>query len=283
MASHASSLAPGASISRAPGPEDLIVEVRNVRAFRGSTCVFDDLNLELWRGESTAILGPNGAGKSTLLKLITREIYPVHQPDSRIRLFGQDHWDVFQLRSRLGIVSHELQADFVSSATKGIDVILSGFHSSLRIGPHQHVAPEHRQRAFEVMEELGVAALHDKRYAAMSTGQQRRFLLGRALVHDPEALILDEPTSGLDLRATFELIERIRAWMRAGKTIILVTHHIHEIPPEIRRVVLLDAGRVVADGPTPDVLTSYNLSSLFRTPLQVVRANGFYQVVPGTA
>jgi len=115
----------------------------------------------------------------------------------------------------------------------------------------------------------------------MSTGEQRRFLLGRALISDPDTLLLDEPTSGLDLKACFQYLEIVRGLMQAGKTVILVTHHIHEIPPEVWRVVLLKDGAVVADGAKENILTSVQLSQLFDTPIELVHANGFYQAMPG--
>jgi iron complex transport system ATP-binding protein len=160
-------------------------------------------------------------------------------------------------------------------------VILSGYYSSLDTWEHQQFSAADRARAEQVMEVLGIAALRDRTFAAMSTGEQRRFLLGRALINDPDTLLLDEPTSGLDLKACFQYLDLIRSLMRAGKTIILVTHHIHEIPPEISRVVLLKNGTVFADGDKATILSSDRLSQLFDTPIELVRANGFYQAMPG--
>jgi iron complex transport system ATP-binding protein len=261
---------------------DKIVEMRAVRAWRGETLVFDDLSLEIPAGCSTAILGPNGAGKSTLLRLLTREVHPEHRPVPSMRLFGKDRWDVWDLRRRLGIVSHDLQADIPSYAT-GLDVVLSGFYSSRGVWPHQRFSDEERGRASGTLDRLGVGALRTRRYGVMSTGEQRRVLLGRALVHEPDVLVLDEPTSGLDPRACFHYMELIRDLIRAGKTLVLVTHHIHEIPPEVERTVLLKNGRVFADGRTADVLRADVLSRLFDSDIQVVQANGFFQVLPGKA
>ena len=256
-----------------------IIEIRNVTAWRGTTRVFDRLSLDLHRGHHTAILGPNGAGKSTLLKLLTREIFPEHRETSSMRLFGRERWDVWDLRSRLGVVSHDLQRGF-RPRTTGWDVVLSGFHSSIGVWPHQRFTEQNRERTREVLHHLGVGGLADRTYRALSTGEQRRFLLARALVHDPEVLVLDEPTSGLDPSACFGFLATIRDLMEAGKTLILVTHHIHEIPPEVQRTVLLREGRVFADGPTSEVLTSRLLSDTFDAPMEVVRANGFHHVVP---
>jgi iron complex transport system ATP-binding protein len=257
-----------------------IIEIDNVTAYRGSSRVFDGLSLDIARGCHTAILGPNGAGKSTLLKLLSREIYPVSRAGSSIRLLGQERWNVFDLRAHLGIVSHDLQHEYLGYI-RGLSVVLSGLYSSMDTWDHQQFSAADRERAEAIMAMLGVAALHDRAFGAMSTGEQRRFLLGRALINDPDTLLLDEPTSGLDLKACFQYLELVRHLMQAGKTVILVTHHIHEIPPEISRVVLLKQGSIVADGDKSTVLTSEQLSRLFDTPIELVWANGFYQALPG--
>ncbi|NTU68472.1 MAG: ATP-binding cassette domain-containing protein [Chlorobiaceae bacterium] len=256
-----------------------MLECVNVRAFRGGTLVFDGLDLCIEQGRNTAIIGPNGSGKSTLLKLLSREIYPVHEPESRLLVYGRDRWNVEGLRSRLGIVSNDLQQEYGRHA-RGRDVILSGFYSSIDTWPHQQFSPEELSRAEGLMQSLGIAELGDRPFGRMSTGQQRRFLLGRALVHEPEALLLDEPTSGLDLGATFRYIETVRTLMRSGTQLILVTHHLHEIPPEVTRVVFLRAGHVVADGDKRELMTSARVSELFGCPVELVEANGFYQAVP---
>jgi len=257
-----------------------IIDINNVTAYRGDTRVFDHLTLSIDNGCNTVILGPNGAGKTTLLKLLARDIYPVASDDSSIRILGRERWNVWELRAHLGIVSHDLQREYAGYAS-GWDVILSGYYSSVGIWAHQQFSDAQRAGAQRVLETLGIIALKDKLFATMSTGEQRRFLLGRALVSDPDTLVLDEPTSGLDIKACFQYLETIRALMRAGKTVILVTHHIHEIPPEMTRAILLKGGRVVAEGEKSEVLTNRNLSELFDTPIELVQANGFYQAMPG--
>jgi len=257
-----------------------IIEIAHVMAYRGRTRVFDDLSLDIAPGCHTAILGPNGAGKSTLLKLLSREIYPVQRQGSYIRVFGQERWNIWDLRAHFGMVSHDLQHEYLGHA-RGLNVILSGYYSSIDTWSHQQFSVEDRARGEHVMEMLGVAELKDRTFATMSTGEQRRFLLGRALINDPDTLLLDEPTSGLDLKACFQYLDIVRGLMQAGKTIILVTHHIHEIPPEVSRVVLLKHGAVIADGAKSEMLTGAQLSQLFDTPIELVRVNGFYQAMPG--
>jgi iron complex transport system ATP-binding protein len=259
-----------------------MVEFRDVAVWRGENRVLDGLTLDLPLGQSTAILGPNGSGKSTLLKLLSCELYPEHREGSLMRIFGRERWNVWELRTRLGVVSNDLQTQYAGSAT-GWDVLLSGYTSTPRIWPHHRFTDLQRARVDELFQTLGISHLKEKLYSTMSTGEQRRLLLGRALVHDPAALVLDEPTSGLDIQGAFGYLETVRLLMHSGRTVVLVTHHIHEIPPEVERVILLRSGRIFADGSKIEVLTSEILSELFGVGIDVVEANGFYQAFPGSA
>ncbi len=257
-----------------------IIDIKDATVYRGRTCVFDGLSLRIDAGENSALLGPNGAGKSTLLRLLSQELFPVKQEGSYVKVHGKERWNVKKLRRHMGIVSHDLQFKYKGWVT-GFEIVLSGYDASIGLWPHQSFDDTQRERAEEVIIELGIESLKNRRLETMSTGEQRRFLLARALVHDPNVLVLDEPTSGLDLKACFQYIETIRSLMTRGKTIVLVTHHIHEIPPEINRVILIQNGRIVNDGKKGDVLTNELLSDVFDTHVSVVEANGFYQALPG--
>jgi iron complex transport system ATP-binding protein len=257
-----------------------ILDIKNATVYRGDACVFDDLSFMLAAGAHTAILGPNGAGKSTILKLLSGEVHPLHKDEASIRVFDEERWSVWDVRKRLGMMSHDLQHQYMENVT-GLNVVLSGYFASIGTYGHQDFTDAQIARAYAVMEELGIGFLIERRFAEMSTGEQRRCLLGRALVHDPIALVLDEPTSGLDLTATFHYLDLVRAHMKKGKTVLLVTHHIHEIPPEIERVVLLKQGKILQDGEKRSVLTESNLSALFDCPVTLVQANGWYQALPG--
>jgi len=263
-------------------PENKLIEIRNATIWRGTTCVFEDLDLEIAQHERIAILGPNGSGKTTLLKLINRELYPVVKPGSSVRILGKEHWNVWQLRKHIGVVSHDLQQRYTPTTT-ALEVVVSGFHSS--IGVHgtlaNRISKDQLAAARETMRELGVETLADTALRAMSTGQQRRCLLARALVHRPDTLILDEPTAGLDFAASFDYLARLRTLARDGRNIVIVTHHLNEIPPEVDRVVLLQAGRVAADGVKAEVLTSRRLSDVYATPVRVAEIDGYYLAYPG--
>ena len=256
-----------------------LVEIEDATVFRGDTRVFAGLSLEIDTGVSTAVLGPNGAGKTTLLQLIAHEVHPVAQPTTRVRVLGRSSWNVFELRSELGLVSHELGMAYQREVL-GLDVVVSGFFSSIGTYEHQQIVPSQLEAARAVMRRLGIAPLERRSMRAMSAGEQRRCLLARALVHDPHTLLFDEPTTSLDLKSAFELISDLRALAHGGKTLVIVTHHVQEIPPEVSRVVLLKAGSVFASGKKTELFRSETLSSLFDAPLEVVERSGFYQVYP---
>lgn len=242
--------------------------------------VLAGVDLELGEEGITLVLGPNGAGKSALVKLLSRELYPVVRPGSSLRIFGSSTVNLWDLRRRIGFVSSDLQAGYRGSVTAG-DVVLSGWFGSVGIGRSQLAGAAQRQRAHQLMEELGLADLAQRPFAQLSDGQKRRLLLARAVVHAPEVLVLDEPTNGLDLRARHQLLASLRQLAAAGTTLLMVTHQIEAAIPELSRVLLLRDGQLVDDGPAQRLLQAGPLSDLFGTPLKVVELDGWRQVLPG--
>lgn len=261
-----------------------LIELHNASVVLGGARILDALTLSIAAGEHTAILGPNGAGKSTFIKLLTLQQYPLPSDDgvSPIRVFGQDRWDVFALRARLGIVSADLHDRFVhgnsNGVVTGLDAVLSGFFATQGVFAHQRVTDSMRAQAREALERVDAGRLAGATLDTMSTGEARRVLIARALVQRPQALVLDEPTRGLDMVARHDFLERVRDVARQGTTILLVTHHVEEIIPEIARVILLRRGRVACDGPKADVLTARHLSDAFDAPLAVDAADGYFHV-----
>lgn len=258
-----------------------LLEIHNATVFRDGHQVFSALDLSIPVGCHAAVLGPNGSGKSTLLKLLTRELYPVASPDSQVRVLGKTRWDIWELRSRLGLLSHDLQLAYPGHAT-GLEVALSGYFSSAGIWEPERVRDEQRSRAADLLTFLDVGHLAQRRFSAMSTGEQRRCLLARALVHRPETLVLDEPTSGLDLKACFLYLDVLRRLMADGTSVVVVTHHIHEIPPEVDHLILLKDGKVFAEGDRARLLREEVLSDLFETAIHLVSLNGYDHALPGT-
>ncbi len=257
-----------------------ILEIQHATVYRGDTCVFSDLSFVLREGEHAAVLGPNGSGKSTLLKLLSGDVHAMANHDTRLTLFGDEHWNVWAVREQIGIVSHDLQRDYLICA-EGLNVIMSGFYASNDTYEYQRFSKTQLTRASELMQELGIESLAGRPFGHLSTGEQRRFLLARALVHAPSVLVLDEPTSGLDPKACFQYLDLLRAQIAKGKTVLLVTHHLHEIPPEIDRVIFLKEGKILADGPKSALLTNDQVSTLFESKMTLVQANGWFQALPG--
>lgn len=264
-------------------PDAPLIDIRNATIWRGTTRVFHEFDLTIAQHERVAILGPNGSGKTTLLKTLNRELYPVAKADSWVRILGKDTWNVWELRKHIGVVSHDLQQRYTPTMT-AIEVVVSGFFSS--IGVHGtiagHVSTEQLDAAMETLGELGIASLRDTPLKSMSTGQQRRCLLARALVHRPDTLIFDEPTAGLDFAASFDYLRRLRTLADRGRNIVVVTHHLNEIPPAVDRVVLLQDGQVAADGPKTAVLTADRLSDVYDTSVRVAEIDGYYLAYPGS-
>ncbi|HLZ14116.1 MAG TPA: ATP-binding cassette domain-containing protein [Candidatus Acidoferrum sp.] len=258
-----------------------LLELNRVTVMRGERAALEDVSLRIEAGEHVCILGPNGCGKSTLIKTITRECYPLAREVSSMEILGRERWDVFELRNLLGIVSPDLLAACTTDAT-GRDVVLSGFFSSTRIFPHHHPDPAHLRRSDEVLERLGIAHLADRCVMHMSSGEAKRTLIARALVHEPKTLLFDEPSNALDIAAQFQLRETMRELARpggqaqSGLAILLVTHHVSEIIPEIERVIMLRAGRVMADGAKEKILTEGNLQALFGVPVRLHRKDAYY-------
>ncbi|HVO33491.1 MAG TPA: ATP-binding cassette domain-containing protein [Elusimicrobiota bacterium] len=243
-------------------PQPALIDFQHVTVLRGGRPVLRDLTLHIPLGQHVAIFGPNGSGKSTLIKTITRECYPAARPDTVFRVFGLDAWNVFELRSILGIVTHDWAGRLDPDLT-GREAVATGRYSSMRLWPDETIAPELGRRIDRILALLDVRHLADRPISDMSSGEARRILIGRALINNPKALILDEPTNSLDWRTMAEFKAALRRIAARGKSIIVVTHHPDDLIPEIRRTILLKDGRLFQDGPTDRVLTRRHLNALF--------------------
>lgn len=260
-------------------PEAPLIEIKNCTLMRGTTKALDDFSLSIGQNESVAIVGPNGSGKSSLLKLISRELYPLDRPGTSLSILGNRHPNVQDYQRHFGLVSQDLQNNYLGE-TPGLEVVISGFFASNSLWNHFDITDEQITSAKETMAAIQVSDLMDRLFSTLSTGQQRRLLLARALVHKPHTLILDEPTTGLDIQGSFRLINTIRNLSKRGATILLVTHHISEIPPEIDRIILMRSGKIFADGGKETVLNETSLRELFDSRLTLVESNGYYHVYP---
>jgi iron complex transport system ATP-binding protein len=251
------------------------LELREVNVARGERVVLHNVNLSIRSGEHVAILGPNGCGKSTLILAITCQLYPIVQPGMHMRIFGRERWDLTELRRHFGVVSagpmgSELPGER-TAVTPGLDAVIAGFFSASTLWPNLHVTEEMRARAWEALERMEATRLAAQMVGTMSAGEKRRIMIARALVHRPRQLLLDEPSNALDLAAQRELRETLRGLAREGTGLVMVTHHLGDILPEIERIILMRDGRIVADGPREELLTEARLSELFHTPVRIGR------------
>jgi iron complex transport system ATP-binding protein len=256
-----------------------LLELCDARVVREGRTILDIAAFSLAEAERVVLLGPNGSGKSTLVGVLTRDILPLAHADGTpaVRLLGRDRWDLFEARGLFGLVSGALQGDYSRGVTVR-DTVLSGFFGSIGVHQRHEVTAVMRERAEDLMAELAVSHLAARTMSTLSTGEARRALIARALVHDPPVLVLDEPYAGLDPAARWHFGATVRTLAASGRGLLLVTHHIEDVPPEVTRVVMLREGRVFADGPKSDLLTSERLSGLFGIPARVEEREGVYRM-----
>lgn len=260
-----------------------IVELEHVNVARGQSVILHDVNLRIERGEHVVILGPNGCGKSTLLKTITCELYPLVRPETRVEIMGRRRWDLTELKRRMGVVSAELPGK-PTLTTSGLDAVVTGYFSSSTLWPNLTVTQEMRDHAEEILKSVGGEALREKPVGEMSAGQQRRVMIARAIAgnrgvgqeENAQMLLLDEPSNALDLAAQQDLRELLSRLAHEGTAILLITHHVGDIVPEMGRVVMMRDGRVVADGSKGELITEDRLSELFGRGIQVQEREGYF-------
>jgi iron complex transport system ATP-binding protein len=263
---------------------EVVLELCAAVVLKNGVKALDGLTLAIRAGEHTAILGPNGSGKTTLVNLLTHHDRALARPEgpAPVRVLGAERWDVFDLRSRLGVVSADLHQRFVGGNStgwiRGADAVLSGFFASHGVHAHLQVTPDMHRRAEAALARVGAAHLARRTLNEMSTGEARRVLIARALVGDPAVLVLDEPTAGLDVVARHQFLHDIAGLAGGGTTLVLVTHHVEEIVPAIGRVILLARGRVAGDGPKRDMLAAAPLSRVFGAPIAIEERGGFYSM-----
>lgn len=256
--------------------KEKFIELKDVSVLRGQRKILDNISLDISLDENIALIGPNGSGKSTLIKLIIGKIYPSYTCDNTVcKLFGRSQWNISELRNKLGIVTNELQYDFHRDIT-GIEAVLSGFFSSIGIFNNHKITEEMKKRSYEIIDFLEVSHLQKEKLDTMSSGEAKRFLIARALVNNPKVLVLDEPSNSLDIAAAIKFNRTLRKIASLNTKIVLVTHQVSDIIPEIERFVFLKDGKIFADGNRESVFTSEKLSLLFDVKIVLKEKDGLY-------
>jgi len=256
---------------------DTLLSLRDARVVRDGRTILAVDRLTIGEGERVAILGPNGSGKSTLVGLLTRDIMPIAVEPPAMLLRGRHTWDLFEARRLFGVVSDALQEAY-DRRVSVFDAVLSGYFGSIGVYRRAEVTSEMKDRVTSLLDELEIAHLAGHMMHTLSTGEARRALIARALVFDPPVLVLDEPCDGLDASATYHFLRTLRALLGSGRGLLLVTHHISDIVPEVDRVIMLRDGSVFADGPKAEMLTDERLSGLFGIPAHVEERDGVYRL-----
>jgi molybdate transport system ATP-binding protein len=227
-----------------------VIKMRGVNVYMGQKIVLGSIDWELKAGENWAVVGKNGAGKSTFLRLVAGDCRPAS--GGNIRRFGVGgSGSIWDLKKKIGYISPELQAEYDENMT-GEDVVVSGFFSS--IGLYRRVTPKQRRLSGELMRRLGIEKLGPRQVDRMSYGEFRKILIARALVKAPALLLLDEPFSGLDSRSKSDFAKFLNRISQDPVGMILVTHHRDEIIPSISHVLVLDHGKIAAQGPKEEIL-----------------------------
>ena len=243
-----------------------LLRIRDAHVRRAGREILAVDEFSLAEGESVALLGPNGSGKSTFIGLITREVHPLHRDEAPVLFRGDARVTLADIKRALGVVSSTMQ-DQIRVHVPAQDIVAGGLFGSLGIPQRCTVTDGQRARARAIMNELGIGDLAERDILTLSTGQARRVLIARALVHDPDVLIFDEPCTGLDPEGMYYVRQTMSALARAGRPVLLVTHYPEDIAPEIQRLLLVRDGRIVADGPKEALLTSETMSGLFGVPI----------------
>src|SRR4051794_15101188 len=257
--------------------EQPALELKNVSLARGGRQILHDISWSVPHGACAAILGPNGSGKSTLARILSGYMWPT---SGDVFVDGQHFGevDLNELRRSVRLVQAAGPYDVDAELTTR-QVVLTGLFGT--IGLFDATTDADSSRADELLARVGLSKVRDARYATLSSGERVRALIARAIMHRPTLLLLDEPTAGLDLLAREQVLATVQGMLADpihAPTVVMITHHVEELPPATSRVLLLEEGGIAATGSPEQVLTTENLARVYRCPLRVTREDGRFYI-----
>jgi len=257
------------------------VEFENISFVRNGVRILDNVSLNIGTGESVAVIGPNGSGKTSLIKLLKGDIRPYFDElvRTKCKMFGEERWNIFDLRKRMGVVSTELQSRFKDNVSVGA-VILSGFFRTTDIYKDHQITDDMINASENAAERAGICDKLARETGKLSLGEMRRTLIARALVPGPSMLLLDEPMTGLDIVVKNEFKKMFDSLIKNGTGIIMITHDLEDIPSGIERIIMMKDGKIFADGNKKELLNDRMISDLFSSSITVTSDNGTYRMRP---
>ena len=250
-------------------------DAKNINCFKNGFRVIKDLNLKISYSENVILIGPNGSGKSSLIELINRNIYPVVANESKLKIFGKELINLWELRERISTVNNDIK-NRINPNLQVFDLILSGLY-----GRYCYVQKKSEKDSYKVekiMKKMNISNLSKKKFSYLSDGEKQISLIARALIKKPKILILDEPTANLDYKSKFFVIDKVNELSKLKTKILCVTHDISTITKIYDRVIMLKDGKIIADGDQNMVMNSENFNKLFGIQVEVTNNNGLWNI-----
>jgi len=250
-------------------------EARNINCFKNGFRVIKNLNLKIAYSENVIIIGPNGSGKSSLIELINRNIYPVIDNQSKLKIFDKELINLWELRKRISTVNNDIK-NRINPSMQVFDLILSGLYG--RYCYVQNKSERDSYKVEKIMKKMNISNLSKKYFSYLSDGEKKISLIARALIKKPDILILDEPIANLDYKSKFFVVDKINELSKLNTRIFCVTHDISMITRIYDRVLMLNDGKIIADGHQNKVINSENLNMLYGIDVEVAKNNGLWNI-----
>jgi len=251
------------------------LEAKNINCFKNGFRVIKDLNLKIANSENVILIGPNGSGKSSLIEVINRNIYPVIANESKLKIFGKELINLWELRKRISTVNNDIK-NRINPNLQVFDLILSGLYG--RYCYVQNKSERDSYKVEKIMKKMNISNLSKKYFSYLSDGEKKISLIARALIKKPDILILDEPIANLDYKSKFFVVDKINELSKLNTRIFCVTHDISMITRIYDRVLMLKDGKIIADGNQNKVINSENLNKLYGIDVEVAKNNGIWKI-----